>query len=86
MAPDVVPVVVIVTDDDKFRESITTLIESRSIGVICFHRLVDYLPARHAFNSLCLIVDLNLQDHASRMSLAEQLHRVGAGIPLVLVS
>jgi len=77
--------VYIVDDDLEVRDSARALLESHDLAVEDFASARAFLERFEAGARGCLLLDLNMPD-MDGLELMEQLHRLGIGIPVIIVT
>jgi two-component system response regulator FixJ len=80
-----VPVIVVITEDDELRSSLTDLIESRNIGAVIQRFAEDVLDQRQVHSGICLIVDVGVGKSVG-IDLVRKLREDGDEIPVILVA
>jgi two-component system response regulator FixJ len=79
------PLVHVVDDDPRFRESLRSLLESDKLAVATYRDTADFLERYIPEQPGCLLVDIR-QPGTSGLRLAEELLRRGIRMPTVLIA
>jgi len=79
------PVVVVISDEAIFRETLSTLCQSVGLNVLAFESIAKFLGAKLPDTPTCVVIDVS-SPTLSRAKLHAQLARADVQIPIVPVT